>query len=396
MSNESRRVVLYIDSLKLGGAERVTLSWAQWMSEAGWTPFVLTRQPETWDFYPLPEGVIRVVEPEDPVWMRRLGPMAFPFRVQRLRRWLRNEQIDLAIGMTSLPAIKLLFASRWLGLPCVVSERNYPPLKRIGLIWSFLRRWSYPWAALHVVQTQAVGHWLARHLGAKRQLLLPNPVNWPLQAFPPHLDAEQWMSEAGVMANDPVLLAVGTKSDQKGFDRLVRWWIPLAEQDQRLQLVIVGLDERPYHGCDQLADLRALLQQRPHLQSRLHFPGRVGNLHQWYARSQIFVLSSRYEGFPNVLLEAMAAGCCCVAADCPQGPSDLVVSGVNGILMPFTTDDQGWVATLNRLLQDPAEQARLGQAATLVRERYSPTTLAANLMEALASIKSKTQGGVGG
>lgn len=56
MRDESPRVVLYIDSLKLGGAERVTLSWAQWMSDAGWTPLVLTRQPETWDFYPLPEG----------------------------------------------------------------------------------------------------------------------------------------------------------------------------------------------------------------------------------------------------------------------------------------------------------------------------------------------------
>jgi glycosyltransferase involved in cell wall biosynthesis len=156
-----------------------------------------------------------------------------------------------------------------------------------------------------------------------------------------------------------------------------------------LQLVIVGLDECRYHGRDQQNDLRALLHHRPLLQSRLHFPGRVGNLIDWYLRSQIFVLSSRYEGFPNVLLEAMAAGCCCVAADCPQGPSDLLVSDVNGILIPPTSNDQQWVEMLQRLLNEPAERARLGEAAKAVRECYAPKTLAITLLKELASIDCK-------
>ena len=109
-----------------------------------------------------------------------------------------------------------------------------------------------------------------------------------------------------------MLLAVGTKAEQEGFDRLLRLrWIPLAQADSRLQLVIVGLDERLYHGRDQQADLLALLVDQPELQGRLHFLGHVGNVADWYARAQLFVLSSRYEGFPNVLVEAMAAGCLC-------------------------------------------------------------------------------------
>ena len=167
MSN-SRRVVLYIDSLKLGGAERVTLTWAAWLQQAGWKPIVLTRKSIGWDFYPLPAGVERVVEPADAPWMHRLGPLAFPFRVRRLQRWLDGQNVGLAIGVTSLPAIKLLLATRLLGVPCVVSERNFPPSKRIGRIWRVLRRLSYPWAGLHLVQTQAVGEWLKTHLGAHR------------------------------------------------------------------------------------------------------------------------------------------------------------------------------------------------------------------------------------
>ena len=65
--NRPQRVVLYIDSLKLGGAERVTLTWASWLSQAGWEPLVLTRKPTNWDFYPLPNGVKRAVEPADAI-----------------------------------------------------------------------------------------------------------------------------------------------------------------------------------------------------------------------------------------------------------------------------------------------------------------------------------------
>jgi len=383
--------VLYIDSLKLGGAERVTLTWARWLYQAGWQPLVLTRKPASWDFYPVPPEVKRAVEPEDASWMRLLGPLAFPFRVLRLQRWLDDQNVGLAIGVTSLPAIKLLFAARLLGVPCVVSERNYPPLKRIGRIWSGLRRFSYPWAALHLVQTRAVGTWMAAHLGAHQQLLLPNPVQWPLARFHPSLEPQPWLAQRGCQASDPVLLAVGTKADQKGFDRLVRWWMPLAQADVRLQLVIVGLDERPYHGRDQQAELRALLVDHPQLQGRLHFPGRVGNLADWYARAQLFVLSSRYEGFPNVLLEAMAAGCCCVAADCPQGPADLIQDGVNGRLLPANASDSQWVQVLAELLADEGEQQPMAAKAVEVRELYAPAALQQRLMQALERVMREAE-----
>ena len=92
--------MLYIDSLKLGGAERVTLTWACWLHQAGWQPVVLTRKPISWDFYPLPAGVERAVEPAVTPWIRRLGPLAFPVRVLLLQRWLDQQKVGLAIGVT--------------------------------------------------------------------------------------------------------------------------------------------------------------------------------------------------------------------------------------------------------------------------------------------------------
>ena len=227
---------------------------------------------------------------------------------------------------------------------------------------------------------------MAEHLKAHRQLLLPNPVQWPLTRFHPCVDPNDWLSARGCAVSDPMLLAVGTKAEQKGFDRLLRWWIPLAQADSRLQLVIVGLDERLYHGRDQQADLLALLADQPELQGRLHFPGHVGNVADWYVRAQLFVLSSRYEGFPNVLVEAMAAGCCCVAADCPQGPADVIQDGINGRLMPKSASDGQWVQVLGGLLKDVDARDRLAAQAVAVREMYAPQVLQQRLLQALEGV----------
>ena len=382
-STTPRRVALYIDSLKLGGAERVTLRLACWLRDGGWQPLLLTRKPPSWDFYPIPVGVQRMVEPADPAWVRRLGPFGLPWRLLRLRRWMRRQKVTLVIGITTIPAVKLLLALRGLNVLCVVSERNNPPLKPVGLPWRLLRRLTYPWADLHLVQTEAVGRWLREHVSARHQLHLPNPVTWPLPAADSCLDPQLWLAQAGVAPDDPVLLAVGTKSWQKGFDRLVDWFRLLAVQHPRLQLVIVGLPQREYHGRDQWRDLQLLLEGEPDLLSRLHSPGPVGNVQAWYERATLFVLSSRYEGFPNVLLEAMATGCCCISADCPHGPAELIEDGRNGRLMAATASNQQWVNVLDALLTCPSERQRLGLEAQAVRRRYAPEQLAQRFTSAL-------------
>lgn len=120
----TRRVVLYIDSLKTGGAERVTLLLARWMSDAGWKATVLTRHGVSRDFYPVPVGVRRAVEPVDPLWLRKVGPLGFPFRVLGLHVWLKRHQPDLVLGMSTLPAIKLLLAVRGLACPCKIGRAH--------------------------------------------------------------------------------------------------------------------------------------------------------------------------------------------------------------------------------------------------------------------------------
>ena len=379
----TRRVVLYIDSLKTGGAERVTLLLARWLAEEGWRATVLTRHGASHDFYPVPAGVQRAIEPLDPRWLRRFGPLGFPLRVLRLRTWLQRHQPDLVLGMTTLPAIKLLLAVRGMACPCIVSERNFPPLKRPGWPWRLLRRLTYPWAQLHLVQTEATGRWMAEHLHARPQLCLANPVAWPLPRFAPDPDPTDWLERRKVGSHQQVLLAVGTKAHQKGFDRLVAMFALLRKRHPQLHLVILGMDAMPYHGVDQQAQLRRLLPQASHC---LHFPGRVGNVQDWYERADLFLLPSRYEGFPNVLLEAMASGCCCISSDCPQGPAELICDGVNGRLLPNDANPETWAEVVSVLLADSEQRRRLADGALDVRRRFSEERLRRCFMSGVSQL----------
>jgi glycosyltransferase involved in cell wall biosynthesis len=377
------RILLYIDSLKAGGAERVTLQWATWLQQAGHEAAVLTRHGPALDFYPLPGEVERIVEVDAG---RRLGWLGFPLRLLKLRRLLRRRRVDLAIGMTTLPAIKLLLASRGLGMTVVVSERNYPPAKPPSRPWRLLRRLAYPRADLHLVQTEAIAAWLReRHL-ARATACLPNAIAWPLAGFEPRVAPADWFAP-----DERVLLAVGTKAHQKGFDRLVSAFARLAPRQPGWRLVILGLDPAPYHGVDQVERLRRLLNDAGVPQEHLVVPGKVGNVADWYERADLFVLSSRYEGFPNVLLEAMASGCACLAIDCPTGPAEIIEHDRNGWLLPATAGPDELAAALEALIEAPESRERLGRQAREVRQRFAPARIRERLLEILAGLRRGRQ-----
>ena len=376
------RVVFIIDSLKLGGAERVLLRWADWCRAEGWQVLVITRHGSQRDAYPVPEGVERWVEPQLSAPLERLGWFAFPWRLFALRQLLLRYRSDVVVGVTTLPAVKLLLASAGLSLRTVVSERNYPPAKPVSLPWRWLRRFTYPRADLHLVQTVTTGAWLREHCGVTRQRLLPNSVSWPLPDREPEVLPDDWLA-----ADHPLILAAGTKAHQKGFDRLMPVFAELGRRSPNLHLALLGLAPGRYHGRDQQAELRQILADSPDLQRRLVLPGVSGSMARWYARATVFVLPSRYEGFPNVLLEAMAAGCACIASDCLTGPSDLIRHGENGLLLPPQATTDAWVDAIETLLVDSEYRRRLGARAATVRERYAPERLRRDFLEALRPLR---------
>jgi glycosyltransferase involved in cell wall biosynthesis len=160
-----------------------------------------------------------------------------------------------------------------------------------------------------------------------------------------------------------LLMAVGRLDVQKGFDVLLKTFVALAPRYPSWDLVILG--EGPE---------RAGLEQQvaaAGLQRRVWLPGRAGNVGDWYSRADLYVMSSRFEGFPNTLAEAMAHGCAAVSYDCDTGPREIIRHEYDGLLVTPVGDVPALSLALDRLMRDDVERERMAARAIEVRERFS-------------------------
>lgn len=158
-----------------------------------------------------------------------------------------------------------------------------------------------------------------------------------------------------------VVIAAGRLTAQKGFERLVEAWIPLAESHPDWQLRIFGDGQRWRDLNDQVA--------RSGVGDRILMGGVTQHLEEELAGSAIYAMSSRYEGLPMVLLEALSKGVPPVSFDCPEGPRQLIETERNGLLVP-EGDIPALTAALRRLMDDPDLRRRLGAVALETARNY--------------------------
>lgn len=127
---------------------------------------------------------------------------------------------------------------------------------------------------------------------------------------------------------DKVFLAVGNlnRYHHKGFDNLIHFMVPIFEEYPDWRLKIVGAGDK---GLEYLKGLA----KEMNILDRIIFTGFTENISELMYKSSIFILSSRFEGLPMVLLEAMSQGMACIAYDCVTGPSDIIVDKENGLLI---------------------------------------------------------------
>jgi len=342
--------LLVTGTLECGGSERQMADMANyWAAEGVRVTLATWTGPGSKDFYVLDRRIRRVyldVEAKG----RLRGNLR---RILKLRKLLAEIRPDAVLSFLTRSNVPTILASLGLKLRVVISERVQPALETgLPLGWRILRRLVYGRADEIACQTGASAEWICKTWRVKA-IVIPNA----LRPLPPPADERQ-----------PLVVAVGRLVRQKGFDLLLQAFAQIAAEFPQWRVVIMG--EGPERSN--------LLHMRDELglAHRVEFVGHVLDVETRLARAGLVVQPSRFEGFPNVVLESMGMGAAVISADCPAGPAELIEDGVNGRLVPVEN-----VATLSRvmaeLMSEPEHRVRLGQQALKVRERYRQESIMA-------------------
>ena len=174
-----------------------------------------------------------------------------------------------------------------------------------------------------------------------------------------------------------IVVAAGRLTNQKGFDRLIPAFEQVVREHPEWTLRIYG--SGPHR-----ARLEKIIRDRD-LYNNVRLMGRANSMGEELAKASIYAMSSRFEGFPMVLLEAMSKRLAVVSFDCPRGPSDLITPGTDGLLVP-EGDVDGLARALLRLVEDEELRRRFGAAALRTAGRYDAEAVGRQWGELLADL----------
>lgn len=289
------KIFIHVNALTGGGAERVASLWATEFAKRNHKVTVIIRN----------DGRPVTYTPSEAVKVVRIGPdkgnkvTKYISRLRQARSLMIKERPDVIIGVLNNATIEAYIASRGLGIPVINTEHNSferPESAKMPLSLRFKKMVLNRIYNYVTVLTSADKDIAAKHF--KHVSLMPNPL-----AFEPNA------SEEMINLKEKIVLASGRIDTWhcKGFDLLIEAWAK--SQHQGWTLKIMGT------GPQQSFTLLQNIARKYGVEDSIQFPGYSTNPLDDYKQASIFVLSSRYEGFGMVLIEAMSQGCACIAAD---------------------------------------------------------------------------------
>lgn len=274
-------------------------------------------------------------------------------RLKVLRQKISDFHPDVAVSFLAEINVCAILATRGLGIPVIVSERENPYKGTVNFVWRVLRRLTYPFVTRLICQTEEAQGYFGRFVPSQ---VIPNPLTLPEKQERTH-GKDQCQ-----------IVALGRLIASKKFEDVIACFAQIAEKYPDTRLTIWG------EGPEREA-LSSLAKQGSGGE-RVFLPGHTSNPFPVLAQADIFILSSETEGFPNALFEAMAMGVACITSDCSSSLRGYVVDGQNALLYPVG-DVEALGKALERLVKDSGLRLSLSQEAKKVGERLSlPTILA--------------------
>lgn len=392
---------IMVNSLASGGAERQALQLASLMPNDG-----LLLLEDRRDIDP---GVASVAA-LSPSSGLPAAAKTLSLKLYARRLAARLSPGDTVVSFMERSNFVNVLAARTAGHRAVICERTTPSGEFSGLRGLLMRpliRRLYPEAPLVIANSEGAAADLAANFGVapERLKVVHNGVDTAAARF---RSAEPLEEGLTVFFSRPVIAACGRLTPAKAYDGLLRAFALLKDRRRRPRspdrpdaaLFIAGdgeLRKDLFRLCASLGLAAAWRDPRRAAGADVFFAGETENPHKYTARAALFVLSSRWEGFPNSLLEALAVGAPCAAADCASGPREILAPGSSpsgswpdkgpyGVLLPVldgSAAEAAWASGLDSILADGELRRALSAAGPDRAADFTPDKAKAAWLTAL-------------
>lgn len=279
------------------------------------------------------------------------------YRLRSIRRNIKNEQPDYVIPFLSHVCMQVTVALIGTNLRVIQTVRNDPATLPSSPFIRILRDCFIGISYKTIVQNIRQKEYFKKYLW-KKIYVMPNPVREDL------FDIKKSKIRNGVCN----IIAVGRLSKQKNYELLIN---SIAEDE----LIRKYCELRIFGDGELRNDLQTLIDSH-NLTDKVKLCGRSDDMKSVYSNADMFIMTSDFEGMPNALMEAMAAGLPCVSTDCPTGPSELIINGDNGILIGINNKIQLRDA-IKTLINDEDMACLMGnKARCTINSQYTPHHIA--------------------
>lgn len=346
--DKKKKIGFVIGTLSSGGAERVISTLSNELIER-FDITIITFAKST-PFYTLDDR-IKVVscmaKADKPKSM--LDSLKLNYNLaKRISSISKQEGINILIGFITSANVLTVIAAKLNGIPSIISERNNPLVEDVPRLWEILRKYTYPKTDALVLQTNGIKKLYEKKIRPHKITILPNPISADLsklRAFNPK--------------EENIILSVGRLDKNKCHDELITAFHTINPKSWKVKIIGDGNKKQ---------ELTELIKKYD-LTNRIEIISKVKNIDKYYNEASIFVFTSKTEGFPNALMEAMHFGLPCISTDCNFGPSDLINNGENGFLIPVN-DQERLTEKLSQLISDKNLQQKFSENAIRTSEKY--------------------------
>ena len=341
-----KKIIFTINSMSAGGAERVLSIIANYLVRDNWSVTIITISKSKLHYEIDSRIDLKSLE------MNQKSKNIFEaikFNYQRgkkLTKFFKEINPDIVVSFTTTVNVTSIISAKLSSIPIIMSERSNPWKIAVPKYWRVLSRFIFPLAQYIVVQTERTKDFYTRHGVPLKKIYNPLVVE----------DGYQPLSQK---EREKVILAVGRLNHIKRFDLLIESFKEVKNRDG-WKLVILGDGEDREKLKNQVIELN--------LTNDVILKGKVKDVDRYMKKSSIFILTSKHEGFPNALCESMMYGMAPISFDCETGPSEIINSGINGLLIK-SGEREELISSIERLISNIELRERFSQESLKIIEK---------------------------